>query len=207
MAADGMGGKSWMGWEGRPVSPFIPVVSIHPSPPVLLSQKGGITLGVKAPDNSAARGALFWHCVVEKECSVFGIFFSALKKEKHKWSLELLQLGQMGRTAEGLIPIRTHTYTHAWTILVRGSLNPPQAQTFCLFWSNWANWENQSGLVLNPKYLWHSSSNSLFWEPLPSLNSDPDSLRRGGTAVTVLSIPSLPTFLLDPPRQTPVTKA
>lgn len=123
----GVGEKSWTGLEGRPTSPFLPLMSTHPSLPVVLSlsQKGDIVLGVKALDDLHSRGRSLAPCWWKVGFSVWDFLF-CLKKEKIR-SIELLQLGLMERTAGGLIPIRIHTYTHAWAILVRGSLNSPSS--------------------------------------------------------------------------------
>lgn len=65
--------------------------------------------GSKPWATHTARGEV-WHCVGENGVQCFGIFLFCLKKTKIR-SIELLQLGQMERTAEGLISIHTHTHT------------------------------------------------------------------------------------------------
>ena len=169
------------GWEvmdglGRETlaSPFVPLMSSHPSLPVLLFQKGGIVPGVKALDDSHSKGRGLAPCWWKVGFSVWDFLF-LLKKEKIKRSIELLQLGQMERTAEGLIPIRTHTYTHAWAILVGGSLSSPSSSVlFVLISLNLTERTSLACLLYWTLNIYGTmSSNPLFWNPLPRLNSRP----------------------------------
>lgn len=104
-----------------------------------------------------ARGE-FLQRVGEKWGSMFRSFLFCFreKKEKIKWSIELLQLGQMERTVEDLIPIHTHRYIHAWAILVQGSLNSASSNIFVFISLNLTEGTSRGAvIVLNPKYLWH----------------------------------------------------
>ena len=68
------------GWERRLLS-SIPLMSIHPCLPVLLSHKGGIVLGVKALDDSHSKGVRFGTVLMKSGVCVLDLSF-LLKKEK-----------------------------------------------------------------------------------------------------------------------------
>lgn len=153
------------GWEGRPASHLLPLMSIHPDIPVLLSHKGRHCSGGQSPGWLTQQGATFGTVLVKSWVQCLGFSF-LLKKEQIR-SVELLQLGLMERTAGGFIPIRIHTYTHAWAILVRA----PQTQTFCFFVSPWTLLREPAWpvIVLNPKYLRHHVTRSaVLGSPAPA---------------------------------------
>lgn len=140
-----------------------------------------------------ARGE-FWHRVGEKWGSVFGIFLFCFKKKgkkRIKWSIEVLQLGRMERTAEGLIPTHSHTPVHEpfWSKIVW----TPLAQTFFISpnLSEGISW----GLLLywTLNIYGTMSSNLLFWEPFPRINSRPEyfATRRDRVAISSTPLPPI----------------
>ncbi len=103
------GGWEVLGGLGRKTH-----VTLHPShahPPQSACppfSKGWHCSGGQSPGRLTQQGVKFG-IDGGKWGSVFGIFLFCLKK-KIKRSVELLQLGQMERTAEGLVPIRTQIH-------------------------------------------------------------------------------------------------